>query len=370
MAISETKKKQLLKKKITAFNPSDKSAFQDNLFGLPFDIEESDLVILPVPWGVTTENDNQTDDNPEKVLNISHKTCLNQEGLEDAWKSGMAMHNIPQKWQESSHQLKKTYKKIIKANGRKLTPAKQVEKLNDFKNINFTSKILNEWVEAKCKDYLKENKVVGLLGGDGSINFGLINSLSRKYREFSILHLDALPDLKNKHQGFEYSNRSNMLNALKFEQIDRIVHAGLRAVDYDEEEFISNNRTKNRIFTEKYIRQRQFRGATWKILANEIISALHRNVYVSVDMNIFQHWLSPNTTTQIPGGFTLEEILLLFEEIHGSKRKIIGFDINETGSSNADTWDATVTAELLFNLSSRTILTNKVIKRRGRPRKK
>ena len=36
--------------KIKNFNPNDLGIVDNNIFGLPFNAEESEIIIIPVPW--------------------------------------------------------------------------------------------------------------------------------------------------------------------------------------------------------------------------------------------------------------------------------------------------------------------------------
>jgi agmatinase len=36
--------------KIDSFNPNDSALSENNIFGLPFNYDESEVIILPLPW--------------------------------------------------------------------------------------------------------------------------------------------------------------------------------------------------------------------------------------------------------------------------------------------------------------------------------
>jgi len=63
-------------------------------------------------------------------------------------------------------------------------------------------------------------------------------------------------------------------------------------------------------------------------------------------------YLSPNTGTPVIGGFTIEEMVFLFEELITSGRKIIGFDLCEVspGEDINNQWDGNVGARILYKL--------------------
>ncbi|MFM8268608.1 MAG: arginase family protein, partial [Pseudomonadota bacterium] len=67
--------------------------------------------------------------------------------------------------------------------------------------------------------------------------------------------------------------------------------------------------------------------------------------------------LCPHTGTPVPGGLEFSEAVYLIKALALSKRKIIGFDLNEVAPhpSNQDEWDANVGARLLYKLTAWTL---------------
>ncbi|MFW5778055.1 MAG: hypothetical protein ACOCW7_02690, partial [Bacteroidota bacterium] len=57
----------LREKKIQFFNPGGVGNTSANIFGLPFSVEESEVVVLPVPWDVTVSSGEGTSAGPMNV---------------------------------------------------------------------------------------------------------------------------------------------------------------------------------------------------------------------------------------------------------------------------------------------------------------
>ena len=51
--------------KINSFDPSQPGLADQSIFGLPFTAEESEIIIIPVPWEVTTSYGDGTSRGPE-----------------------------------------------------------------------------------------------------------------------------------------------------------------------------------------------------------------------------------------------------------------------------------------------------------------
>ena len=62
--------------------------------------------------------------------------------------------------------------------------------------------------------------------------------------------------------------------------------------------------------------------------AREILRGLGEEVYVTVDLDVFDPGIMPAVGTPEPGGLLWEEVLPLLREV-GLKKKIIGFDVME-----------------------------------------
>jgi len=73
-------------KKIQAFNVNGIGLRSDGIFGLPFSAEESETVIVPVPWDVTVSYGAGTAQGPEAIRNASYQVDLFDSEVPDAWK--------------------------------------------------------------------------------------------------------------------------------------------------------------------------------------------------------------------------------------------------------------------------------------------
>jgi agmatinase len=95
-----------LEEKIRRFNPNDAATNESNLFGLPFTVEESRVVIVPVPWEVTVSYGGGTARAPEAVVASSLQVDLFDSYLPKAWKVGMALDRLPRALQQTGRKLR------------------------------------------------------------------------------------------------------------------------------------------------------------------------------------------------------------------------------------------------------------------------
>jgi len=346
-----------LNDKLETFDPNGMGDMNGNIYGLPFDSNEANLVILPVPWEVTVSYQAGTALAPEAIREASYQVDLFDPLVKDAWKLGIAMQEINQDIKEKSHVLRQKAEKYINELSLGFNSEENAE-LNATRNeINLEGLKLNEWVKTASLELLNQNKIVALLGGDHSTPLGLMHALAEKHPAFGILHIDAHADLREAYEGFEFSHASIMFNAIKIPQITHLVQVGIR--DYCEDEF-SLIKSDKRIstFFDRDIRHQQFEGTNWVSICDKIIDTLPEKVYLSFDVDGLDPKLCPNTGTPVPGGLELEQSLYLVEKLVISGRTIIGFDLNEVAPGE-DEWDANVGARLLYRLANMCLVSNK-----------
>jgi agmatinase len=219
------------------------------------------------------------------------------------------------------------------------------------KEINEASMALKNNLKEKAKSLFSEGKMVAVLGGEHSTPLGLIEALDELGQAFGVLQIDAHADLRDAYEGFEQSHASIMFNVLKnCPNMERLVQVGIRDIAESEVRLIENSNKRVKTFFDWEIKEELFKGKSWDYMVQKIIHHLPQNVYISFDIDGLKPNLCPNTGTPVAGGFELEEINYLFFELVKAGKKIIGFDLNEVGTSDHTDWDANVGARALWNL--------------------
>ncbi len=345
------------KLKIKQFNPNNIGNINSGLFGLPFTVEEAQVVVLPIPWDLTVSYAAGTSKGPKAVLNASYQVDLFDPYLDNAWKYGVAMAPI-------SNELKKTCKLLrpkVEAYIDKLANGETDENSTASKafqkSINEACEQMNAWVEQEATTLLNNNQLVVGLGGDHSTPLGLFKAMAKKHGKFGILQIDAHADLRAAYEGFEYSHASIMYNALKIKEVEKLVQVGVRDYCEQEYQYIAQNNERIIPFFDKDIKHRLYQGKTIKQIHDLVVKQLPKKVFVSFDIDGLDPKLGPNTGTPVAGRFESEEVLHLLEAIVASGRQIIGFDINEIAPGK-DEWDSNVGARMLYRMINILIRSN------------
>jgi agmatinase len=344
---------------IQDFDPNSIGNPNNNIFGLPTTLENSALVILPVPWEVTVSYAAGTARSGDHVFKAALQVDLFDADYPNQWRHGYYMLPVDKKILLKSDYLRKEAELYIHY----ISGGDAIEK-NDFicktlKEINEGSQLLNQWVYEQTTQLLNQNKLVGLLGGDHSTPLGYFKALSERYPNFGILQIDAHADLRKAYEDFKYSHASIMYNALEeVPQIAKLVQVGIRDYCDEEYDYILNSNSRVVTYFDKQIKERQYEGDTWQAIVQEIVTHLPQNVFISFDIDGLDPKLCPNTGTPVMGGFETEQIFYLFKAVVQSGRKIIGFDLNEIGVSENE-WDENVAARVLYKLCNITTHSNK-----------
>ncbi len=342
------------------FDPNAAALKDSGIFGLPFSIDEAELVLVPVPWEVTTSYGRGTAQGPQAVLQASKQIDLFDLDLGNFFEAGIAMLDESKDVQRWNKEASFLAQEIIAEGGVDANPDLQeiAQKVNQY------SVQLNEYVYTQTKNLLDQGKRVGVLGGDHSTPFGAISAFLEKYPDMGILHFDAHADLRDTFEGFEYSHASIMHNVIEKTPLKKLVQVGIRDFCEEEFEYIKKNNQRIVTFFDARLAEQKLNGIQWSTLCDEIISHLPKEVYVSFDIDGLDPRFCPHTGTPVPGGIDLREAFYLIKKVAESGRKIIGFDLNEVSPGDvvlseiadpAAEWDANVGARLLYKLCGWTL---------------
>lgn len=335
--------------KIADFDPNQPAQTDANLFGLPFTSEESEIIIIPVPWEVTVSYGSGASNGPDTVFEASLQVDLLHQEFPDLWKLGVFMDEAPAHWLSNGEKFKQKASAVITAleNGESITENPTL--VANLNAVNQACLQLKNEIAEKTRYWLSKGKQVILLGGDHSTPLGYYEALASVHDSFGILHLDAHMDLRNAYEGFSHSHASIMYNALKIDNISKLVQVAIR--DFCEEEYdvVKSQGYRVSVFTDADIKANAFEGTTWQEQCDRIIDVLPQKVCVSFDIDALTPLYCPNTGTPVPGGLTFEQSTYLLTRLANSGKEIIGIDLVEIAPGEDD-WDGNVGARILFHL--------------------
>ncbi|HBH60861.1 MAG TPA: agmatinase [Nitrospiraceae bacterium] len=193
-------------------------------------------------------------------------------------------------------------------------------------------------VREKVDHFIGEGKFIVLLGGEHMVSLGSIEAHAGHFRNMSILHLDAHSDMRDSYEGDKFSHACIMARAR--ETTDNIVSVGIRSSDASE----LGNMDRGRVFYASAINK----SKDW---IRKVTGKLSRNVYISIDLDVFDPSLMPSTGTPEPGGLGWYEVLDLLEYV-AKRKNIVGFDVVELCPSKYNMAPDFLAAKLIYKLLS------------------
>jgi len=202
---------------------------------------------------------------------------------------------------------------------------------------NSSPDTLVEAVYNKTNYLLREKKFPVVVGGNHTVSIGAIKSFSENYSNFSILQLDAHSDLRQEYEGSRYNHACAMARAREYAPV---VQVGIRSMAAEELPFME----RSRIFFSHEL-------CYDKSLYKKAIDQLDENVYVTIDLDVFDPSIMPSTGTPEPGGPGYYELMHFLRDV-AAKRNIVGFDVVELCPMPANKFPEFVAAKVIYQLLS------------------
>lgn len=337
------------------FDPDGVGIRNGNYFGFTFTEKQARLLLMSVPWDVTSSYGGGSSSAPDGIIEESTQLDFHDLVSPGEWRKGIATIDIDYGIQDTSALLRPDAKKVMDVleNGGLLFEDKRLPR--KIERINKASHKLNDKIFKDAAGRLACGKVIGLVGGDHSTPLGLIKAVAQKEESIGILHLDAHADLRVAYEGFTYSHASIMYNVLnEIPQVKKIIQVGIR--DISAEEFrLANDSVRVEMFDDYSLARRRFEGETWGSICSTIVERLPEKVYVSFDIDALSPENCEHTGTPVAGGMTFNEAVYLVDTVARSGRRIVGFDMCEVVSGNSNKLDAATGARLLFKLCGITL---------------
>jgi agmatinase len=190
-------------------------------------------------------------------------------------------------------------------------------------------------VEQKVTELLNKGKFVALIGGEHSVSIGSIYAHAKKYKDISILQLDAHSDLREDYHDSKNNHACVMKRA---KEVANIVQVGIRSSDVSELTAME----KGSIFFAKDI----YNNKKW---IKKAISKLKKKVYLTIDLDVFDPSLFPSTGTPEPGGLFWYDVIEFMYELFKNK-EVVGLDLVELCPKEDNKSPDFIASKLLYTL--------------------
>lgn len=165
-------------------------------------------------------------------------------------------------------------------------------------------------------------KFVVTLGGDHMVSIGAIRAYASRCKNLSVLQLDAHADLRDEYEGSKLGAATIMRRTL--DVCEHTAQVGIRSLSEPEAQLVAERKLP--LWLASDIAAQSFTGTRDWIA--EVVSHLTDDVYVTVDIDVFDPSLVPGTGTPEPGGLGWYDIIELLTAVAQAK-KIVGCDVVE-----------------------------------------
>ncbi len=260
--------------------------------------ETAKMVVLPVPYDETSSWIKGSDKGPEALLDAS----------------------VALEWYDIETQTQ-VYKKGI------------------FTALPITEKsspeLLCNAVQERVTTYLKDGKFPVTIGGNHTVSIGAIRAAASQYADLTILQMDAHSDLRPSYEGSQLNHACVMYQA---SQLCPITQLGIRSMCEEELGLFK----EDRIFYAHAIA-----GQTdWQ---QKALQTLSKNVYLTIDLDVFDPSVLPSTGTPEPGGLRYYEVLHFLRSVF-AQYNVVGFDVVELCPNPNERASDFLAARLMYQL--------------------
>lgn len=165
---------------------------------------------------------------------------------------------------------------------------------------------------------LEDGKFPVALGGEHSLTPPLVSATAKKFKNLSVLQIDAHADLRDSYHGNQNSHACAMRRVV---EVCPAVQVGIRSISSEEVNALPQLQTT--IYWAKDIVRAPLKSWIAKVLAD-----LSPNVYLTVDLDGFDPSIVPATGTPEPGGLDWHQVTSLIRAVADHK-KIVAMDVVE-----------------------------------------
>lgn len=194
-----------------------------------------------------------------------------------------------------------------------------------------------DMVAEQVRKHLENDKFVVVVGGEHSVSLGPVRAHIEKNADITVLQLDAHSDLRDEYEGSRYNHACVMARIM---ELCPIVQVGIRSMDSSEKQFLDKNRV---IFARDILSNKKW--------TEKVLSKLSENVYLTIDLDVFDPSIMPSTGTPEPGGLLWYDVLGLLRAVF-ENRNVAGFDVVELCPDERNKAPDFLAAKLIYKLMS------------------
>jgi len=182
-----------------------------------------------------------------------------------------------------------------------------------------------------------ESRFPVVIGGNHTVSIGAFRAAAEAFPGLTILQLDAHSDLRPVYEGSPLNHACVISRAREYAPV---VQVGIRSMSAEELPYVDPERTF-------------YAHSLWsdRSLYRKALDMLSDNVYITVDLDVFDPSVMPSTGTPEPGGPDYRDLVLFLRDVM-KYRNVVGFDVVELCPSDANRAPDFLAAKLIYQMLS------------------
>jgi len=266
---------------------------------------EARVAILPVPYDLTTSYQPGARRGPLAILEAStHLETYDEELGRETWEE-VGIETVPAVVPDTSG------------------PAATVKR-----------------IEEVARELVAAGRFLVALGGEHSITAPLVRAVRSAHPGLGVLQLDAHADLRESFEGSPFNHACVMHRVL--DEGVPLAQVGIRSLTADERTLI-RERGVCTVFAPEAV------GAPAAGWVPRVLAALPDEVYVTVDLDVFDPSIMAATGTPEPGGLDWYRALEVLRAVAREKR-VVGFDVVELSPMPGNVAPDFLAAKLVYRM--------------------
>jgi len=194
-----------------------------------------------------------------------------------------------------------------------------------------------EAVHRRVQGHLANRKLTVVVGGEHSVSVGAVQAHVDRYPGLSVLQLDAHSDLRDEYEGSRFNHACVMA---RVRELCPIVQVGIRSMDVSEKPALVADRV--------FFAERIHGSLAW---VDQVVAQLTEQVYITIDLDVFDPAIMPSTGTPEPGGLMWYDVLALVRAVC-RRRTVVGFDVVEMCPVETNWAPEFLAAKLIYKILS------------------
>jgi len=277
-----------------------------NFLGLGKDLcswEQSKIVVLPVPYDLTTSYLSGTRRGPLAILEASaHMELFDDETLHEVASQG-------------------------------------IHTLDQLEPVTSGPQDMLEQVQAVVSKILDAGKFPVVIGGEHSITAGAVKALKQRFEAITVVQFDAHADMRNSYQHSPYNHACV---GRRIAEMCDLVQIGIRSLSKEEHDFLATSSIRT-FFARDLLTDNQW--------IEQLLALLPRDIYITIDLDVLDPSIMPSVGTPEPGGLGWYDITGVLK-ILAEQKRIVGFDVVELCPQPANPAPDFLAAKLCYKLLS------------------